>query len=238
MAHCYHHPDLIPGMEGQRIELIDFEARHAAVARLRVGERVMLTSGVGTLAETSVLETGKRATALLVESTTAVTASSPRVTLVQALAKGDRSDIAVAAATELGVDEIVPWQADRSIVQWRGEKAEKGVVKWQQAATEAAKQAIRAWIPDVRALAAVSDIARLDAQLIVLDPRAEHRLTEVVEQRDLAFIVGPEGGISPEELETLEDAGAQRVRLGPEVLRTSTAGLAGIAAVSPILGRW
>lgn len=238
MAHCYHHAALVPGLEGHSVELSEYEARHAAVARLRGGEHVMLTSGGGVLAESTVLESGKRATTLRVETIREVAAPSPRITLIQALAKGDRSDIAVAAATELGVDAIVPWQAERSIVQWRGEKAVRGTAKWQQAATEASKQAIRAWIPEVAQPATTAELAALDAQLIVLDPYADARLGDVVEQRDLAFIVGPEGGIAAAELEALDAAGAHRVRLGAEVLRTSTAGLAGIAAVSPMLGRW
>lgn len=238
MAHCYHHAELVPGLEGHRLELSEYEARHAGVARLREGEHVMLTSGTGVLAETTVLETGKRATAVRVVSIRTVAAPSPRIMLVQALAKGDRSDIAVAAATELGVDAIVPWQADRSIVRWQGEKAAKGVVKWRQSAVEASKQAIRAWVPEVHEVASTAELTELNAALIVLDPHADARLSDVVEPRDLAIIVGPEGGITSDEIRMLEDAGAQRVRLGPEVLRTSTAGLAGIAAVSPMLHRW
>ncbi|HIY65520.1 MAG TPA: 16S rRNA (uracil(1498)-N(3))-methyltransferase [Candidatus Agrococcus pullicola] len=238
MAHCYLHVDLTLGDVGQRVELSETESRHAAVARLRVGERVMLTSGSGTLAEARVLESGKRSTTLLVLSAREVPRPESKFTLVQALAKGERSEIAVAAATELGVDAIVPWQAERSIVQWRGERADKGVQKWQSAATEASKQAIRPWIPHVAPLAVTSDLRGLGAALVVLDPESELSLVDALEQGSTAFVVGPEGGISPTELQELEDAGAKRVRLGQEVLRTSTAGLAAIAAASPVLGRW
>ncbi|WP_293698352.1 16S rRNA (uracil(1498)-N(3))-methyltransferase [uncultured Agrococcus sp.] len=238
MAHCYLHVDLTVAEVGQRVELSETEGRHAAVARLRAGERVMLTSGQGTLAEATVLEGGKRSTALFVESAREVPRPKTQITLVQALAKGERSEIAVAAATELGVDAIVPWQAERSIVQWRGERAAKGVKKWQSAATEASKQAIRPWIPHVTPLAATSDLRGLAAALVVLDPESELPLVDALEQRSTAFVVGPEGGISPSELQELEDAGAKRARLGQEVLRTSTAGLAAIAAASPALGRW
>jgi 16S rRNA (uracil1498-N3)-methyltransferase len=161
--------------------------------------------------------------------------------LVQALAKGDRDEMAVQAACELGVDEIVPWQAARSVSRWEGPKAAKGRERWASIVREAAKQAHRAWVPEVAPVHSTAQLVEraADARLLVLDPWTETRLTGIrPDGRDLVLVVGPEGGIAPEELERLEAAGAERVRLGDTVLRTSTAGPAAIAVLSANLGRW
>jgi 16S rRNA (uracil1498-N3)-methyltransferase len=178
-----------------------------------------------------------------VDGRTDAAAPRPRVVLVQALAKGDRDELAIQAATELGVDEIVPWQAARSVSRWNAEKAEKGRARWSAIVREAAKQAHRAWIPDVAPLAATGDLVRRAAasRVLVLEPTGAEPLTRVAltgEQRDVLLVVGPEGGIAPEELDSLEGAGASIVRLGESVLRTSTAGPAALAVVSAALGRW
>ena len=161
--------------------------------------------------------------------------------LVQALAKGDRDELAVQAACELGVDEIVPWQAARSISRWEGAKADKGRERWATIVREAAKQAHRAWVPEVSSVQSTAQLAAraADARMLILDPWTQTRLAGIrPDGRDLVLVVGPEGGIAPEELEKLEAAGAERVRLGETVLRTSTAGPAAIAVLSSILGRW
>ena len=238
MAHCYHLPAAADAAAGDVVVLEGAEAQHAAVARLRAGERVLLTSGDGRLAEAQVLQSERRRTELRIDAVRDVSAHSPRLTLVQALAKGERAEIAIASATELGVDRIVPWQAERSIVQWRGDRAEKGVAKWSAAALEASKQAIRAHVPEVLPVIDTDAVAGLAPTLIILDPQGDTAIHDVPVDRDIAIVVGPEGGISPAELEAFAADGALRVRLGREVLRTSTAGLAAIAALSPRLGRW
>ena len=162
---------------------------------------------------------------------------------MQALAKGDRDELAVQAATELGVDAIVPWQAARSVSRWDA-KAEKGLARWRTIVREAAKQAHRPWIPEVEGVARLAEVvARAgDSRVLVLEPSAAERLTEVAsvpsDARDVVLVVGPEGGIAPEELDALRDAGARVVRLGETVLRTSTAGAAAIAVISAATGRW
>ena len=238
MAHCYHLPAAADAAAGDVVVLEGAEAQHAAVARLRAGERVLLTSGDGRLAEAQVLQSERRRTELRIDAVRHVSAYSPRLTLVQALAKGERAEIAIASATELGVDRIVPWQAERSIVQWSGDRAEKGIAKWSAAALEASKQAIRAHVPEVLPVIDTDAVAGLAPTLIVLDPQGDTAIHDVPVDRDIAIVVGPEGGISPAELEAFAADGALRVRLGREVLRTSTAGLAAIAALSPRLGRW
>ena len=168
-------------------------------------------------------------------------APHPRIVLAQALAKGDRDELAVQAACELGVDEIVPWQASRSVSRWEGPKAVKGRERWSTIVREAAKQAHRAWVPEVSPPATTADLAVRAAsqRLLLLDPGASTRLSELEpDGRDIVLVVGPEGGISDEELTKLSDAGAERVLLGETVLRTSTAGPAAIAVLSVALGRW
>lgn len=238
MAHCHLSPDVADAKVGDEVVLSEQESHHAIVARVRVGEQVWLTSGEGTLAKAEVTAVERKSVALHVLSTQRFDQPQPRITLVQALAKGDRSDIAITAATELGVDAVIPWQAARSVVQWRGDKAVKGVDRWRSAVTEAAKQSIRPRIPIVHPLMSTTEIAGLPEMLVVLHPDAAQGFESIPTDRDLAFIVGPEGGVAPSELERFAEAGAHIVHMGPEVLRTSTAGLASIAAMSIMLGRW
>ncbi|HEY8282246.1 MAG TPA: 16S rRNA (uracil(1498)-N(3))-methyltransferase, partial [Leifsonia sp.] len=165
----------------------------------------------------------------------------PAITLVQALAKGDRDELAVQAATELGVDRVVPWAAARSISRWEGPKVAKGRDRWASIVREAAKQSIRAWVPAVSELATTADIVSFcaHARVLVLEPDAPEPLTGVrPDERELVLVVGPEGGIAPQELDALRQAGAELVRLGDTVLRTSTAGPAALAVLNASLGRW
>ena len=227
---------------GGTIELTGAEAHHAAtVRRVREGERVTITDGRGAWAEGAVESAQPQSVIVRVDARTDVPAAQPRLVLVQALAKGDRDEMAVQAATELGVDEVVPWQASRSVSRWEGAKAVKGRERWSSIVREAAKQAHRAWVPPVAEPVTTSQlVSRADgARMLVLDPNATAKLSEIApDDGDLLLVVGPEGGIAPEELERFEAAGAERVRLGDTVLRTSTAGPAAIAVLSATLGRW
>lgn len=162
--------------------------------------------------------------------------------LVQALAKGDRDELAIQAATELGVDEVVPWQASRSVSRWSGPKIDKGIARWTSIVREAAKQAHRAWLPQVTPPATTAQVAAraTKALVLVLEPTASVALTAVPldDAPEIVLIVGPEGGVAAEELSTLADAGATAVRLGETVLRTSTAGPAALAVLNARLRRW
>jgi 16S rRNA (uracil1498-N3)-methyltransferase len=228
---------------GDDIVLTGAEAHHAAsVRRVRVGEDVTVTDGRGAWVVGSCEEVSPQQVVVRVAAREDVPAATPRLVLVQALAKGDRDELAVQAATELGIDEVVPWQASRSVSRWQGPKAEKGRARWATIVREAAKQAHRAWIAEVSPIA---DLAQLSARaessrMLVLDPTAPVALTaiEVADERDLVLVVGPEGGIAPEELERLAAAGAERVRLGATILRTSTAGPAALAILNAKLRRW
>ncbi len=232
-------PDAAP--DGH-VVLTGQEAHHAAVVRrVRVGEEVTVGDGRGLWISGVVDAVAPKEVVVRVTERSVVAPPTPRVTLVQALAKGDRDELAVQAATELGIDEIVPWQASRSVSRWDAAKAEKGRARWESIAREAAKQAHRAWIPDVLAPVTTKQLATRAAasRVLVLEPTATAALTALEpDGRDVVLVVGPEGGISPEELRLLEDAGATQVRLGDTVLRTSTAGPAAIAVVSAALGRW
>ncbi|WP_311259348.1 16S rRNA (uracil(1498)-N(3))-methyltransferase [Microbacterium sp. WCS2018Hpa-9] len=227
---------------GDLVSLTGAEAKHAAVVRrLRVGEAVTVGDGAGVWLTGVAEEVSPSRVEVRVSVRSAEPAPNPRIVLAQALAKGDRDELAVQAACELGVDEIVPWQASRSVSRWEGPKAVKGRERWSTIVREAAKQAHRAWVPEVTPPATTADLAsRASSQrVLMLDPGASTRLSELEpDGRDIVLVVGPEGGISDDELKKLSDAGAERVLLGKTVLRTSTAGPAAIAVLSVALGRW
>ncbi|MEQ6898372.1 16S rRNA (uracil(1498)-N(3))-methyltransferase [Microbacterium sp. KR10-403] len=228
---------------GDRVVLTGAEAHHAAtVRRVRAGEQITLGDGRGAWLTAECEDVAPQQVAVRVTARDDVPAPAPRIVLVQALAKGDRDELAVQASTELGVDEIVPWQAARSVSRWEGAKKAKARGRWQTIAREAAKQAHRAWIPEVAEVATTRElIGRAAAsRLIVLEPTGAERLSalDLPVDRDVVLIVGPEGGVAPEELTAFADAGAVIAVLGDTVLRTSTAGPAAMAIVSTRLGRW
>ncbi len=231
---------------GDTLTLDGPEGHHAAtVQRLRVGEELVLTDGRGGTAAAVVAAVGRGTLDLRVTSRGYVDASVPRLVVVQGIAKGDRGELAVQAMTEVGVDEIVPWSASRSVAQWRGERGVRAREKWVATAREAAKQARRAWLPVVAGTPdeSTTTVARRiagAAAAFVLHEEAEERLTtaELPQTGEIVLVVGPEGGIAPPELTAFQEAGARPVRLGPSILRTSTAGLTALAVLSPRLHRW
>ncbi len=228
---------------GDTVTLTGAEAHHAAaVRRVRVGEEVTIGDGHGVWLGAECETVSPKEVVVRVVSRVDLPAPQPRIALVQALAKGDRDELAVQAATELGIDEIVPWQAARSVSRWDAAKADKGRARWTAIAREAAKQAHRAWLPDVAGIVTTKQLAARAAAsvVLVLEPTATTRLSELSfgDDRDIVLVVGPEGGIDAGELSALEHAGATLVRLGDTVLRTSTAGPAALAVVSATLGRW
>ncbi len=227
---------------GDSVVLSGSEAHHAAsVRRVRAGEQVTLGDGRGMWLTGIVEEAQPKQVTVRVLTRQELPLVMPRIALVQALAKGDRDELAVQAAVELGIDEIVPWQAARSVSRWDTAKAAKGQARWETIAREAAKQAHRAWLPSVADLTTTRGLARRTeaSRVLVLEPTADVPLTGLeLDGRDLVLVVGPEGGIAPEELSSLADAGAELVRLGNTVLRTSTAGPAALAVLNAKLRRW
>lgn len=240
----HHVASLVGVAPGHTVTVEGDEAHHAvAVRRLRVGEQVVLTDGLGLSLVGAVATTGKRVFTVTVDSVDAAHPLQPEVTVVQALPKGDRGELAVEVLTEVGVSMIVPWAASRSVAVWKGERAEKSLARWRSTALQAAKQARRAWFPSVAPLASTEEVAALisSADLaVVLHEEAASPLgsVPVPTTGSMLVIVGPEGGLSPEEVATFVEAGAVAVRLGSEVLRTSTAGVAAVAALLSRTARW
>ncbi len=237
-------PDLGGVAVGDRVTLSGAEAHHAvAVRRLRSGERLALTDGLGTRVEAVVAETGKRELTAVAESVERSPRPEPAFVVVQALPKGDRGELAVEVLTEVGVDEVVPWAAARSVAVWRGERADRSLAKWRATAREAAKQARRTWFPEVAPLATTPEVAALVAAAdlaVVLHEGATAPITSLpvpVVGRVLV-VVGPEGGLTDDEVASLTAAGAHACRLGAEVLRTSTAGVAAVSALLVHTPRW
>lgn len=220
------------------------EGHHAArVRRLTPGERVDVTDGRGAVASCVVSAVGRDTVTLAVVERRAVPPPQPRLAVVQALPKGDRGELAVEMLTEVGVDEIVPWAAARCVTQWRGERGAKGLARWRSHAREAAKQARRAWLPEVAepvSTAQVAERLRAAALAVVLHESADALLAalEVPADGTAVLVVGPEGGLTDGELAEFRAAGAHVCRLGDTVLRTSTAGVAAAAVVLARGGRW
>lgn len=233
------------------------EGRHAGVVqRKRAGERVDVVDGAGTRLRCTVAQADGGTLTLAVDDVVHEPAPDVVVTLVQALAKGDRDELAVEAAVEVGADAVVPWQSERSVVVWRGERAAKAHTRWVATVRAATKQARRAWLPSVddahttKQLAArTRGVVAAGGAVVVLHEEATTPLAAVPlpapapdasggPAPELLVVVGPEGGIAEGELAALVEAGATAARLGPHVLRTSTAGPVAVALLSERLGRW
>ncbi|MFJ7294058.1 16S rRNA (uracil(1498)-N(3))-methyltransferase [Streptomyces collinus] len=230
---------------GGRYVLDGPEGRHAvSVKRLRAGEDVVLTDGAGRWAHCVVLGTeGKDRLILQLDSVSEEPAEEPRVTVVQALPKGDRGELAVETMTEVGVDAIVPWAAARCITQWKGDRGVKALGKWRATAREAGKQSRRVRFPEVAEAATTKQVAALLAGAdfaAVLHESGDAPLAtaDLPATGEIVLVVGPEGGVAPEELALFEEAGARAYRLGRSVLRTSTAGTAAAAVLLARTGRW
>ncbi|HEU0088880.1 MAG TPA: 16S rRNA (uracil(1498)-N(3))-methyltransferase [Pseudonocardiaceae bacterium] len=221
------------------------EGRHAAtVRRLRPGERLVLADGRGGLAGCEVLHTGRDLLGLRVLGRAAEPVAALQVTLAQALVKGERGELAVELATEAGVDAVLPWRAARCVARWDdGPRGAKALARWREAARQAAKQARRGWFPEVAEPVGTTALAQrcaAAAGCLVLHATATDPLTAVrlPERGELLLIVGPEGGITPTELTELTAAGARPVRLGPAVLRASSAAAVALGAIGALSGRW
>ena len=231
----------IPGAD--RLTLDGPEGRHAAtVRRMRAGERLDVTDGAGELAECLVASVGRDRLELEVQRRVQVAEASPRIVVIQALIKGDRSQLAVDLLTEVGVDEIVPWQAARCVAAWAPERSAR---RWEQAAAEAAKQSRRARWPLIAPLAttaALTERMAAAAATYVLHESAPDQLVPLLkalpQEGELIIVVGPEGGLTDGEIEAFAACGARPVRLGAAVLRASTAGCAAAAVLLAACGRW
>ncbi|BBX08731.1 16S rRNA (uracil(1498)-N(3))-methyltransferase [Mycolicibacterium aichiense] len=247
MADTLFYADAIP-VVGQRAVVDGDEGFHAAtVRRIRPGEKLVLSDGDGTLARCEVEETSKRGFSAQVLERWTRPRAHPTVTVAQGIPKSERSELAIELATEAGADDFVAWQADRCVARWDGERAEKGLRRWRAVARSAARQSRRGYIPPIDGPVATAALADLVAGrvgsgglVLALHESADRPLAELpVAQADsIMLIVGPEGGISDAELDRLAEAGATAVRLGPTVLRTTTAAAVALGALGVLTGRW
>ena len=256
---AFLHPDLRDISRGDTVVLAGAEGRHAVtVKRLGVGEKVLLVHAPGELdraseglfVEAIVTETrGKDELIATAEHVGKTDEPNPRVTVVQAIPKSERSELAIDLATQAGADEFIAWQADRCIAKWDAKKAPKALGKWQSQAQAAAKQSRRTRVPFVHGPLTTPQLVqhlhdRATALIYVLHEDASDSIKDVAvmkdsaEATDLIVLIGPEGGIGDEELETLKSAGAHAIKLGPEVLRTASAAMVALAAIGVRTNRW
>ncbi|MHA3020813.1 16S rRNA (uracil(1498)-N(3))-methyltransferase [Mycobacterium sp. BMJ-28] len=242
MSRALFYVDVLP--EPGAIAVVDGDEGHhaATVRRFRPGEELDLGDGAGMTAHCVVEEATKGRLAARVLTTARVSAPVPPVTVVQALPKSDRSELAIELATEAGADAFLAWQSQRCVARWDGAaKVDKGLRRWAAVARSAARQSRRAYIPTVDGVLSTADLAgRVRGLTLVLHESATVPLADlVVAQADsVMLVVGPEGGVTDEEIGTLTDAGAVAVRLGPTVLRTSSAAAVALGAIGVLTGRW
>lgn len=247
MADTLFYADAIPAV-GQIAVVEGDEGFHAAtVRRIRPGERLVLSDGAGALARCDVREAGKRGLSAQVVERWTAPRPVPPVTVVQAIPKSERAELAIGLATEAGADDFVPWQAARCVARWDGDRAEKGLRRWRAVARSAARQSRRAYIPEVGGpvstqglLAVVAERVAAGGLVLALHESADVPLTDIaVAQADsIMLIVGPEGGIADDEIAALGSVGAIAIRLGPTVLRTSTAAAVALGALGVLTPRW
>lgn len=224
------------------------EGFHAAtVRRIRVGEELVLGDGAGELARCEVEHSGRDGLRARVLQRWHVPAAQPPVTIVQALPKAERSELAIESATEAGADAFVAWQASRCVARWDGARVDKGLRRWRAVARAAARQSRRAHIPAVDGVVSTAAlVTRVGAEVadggavVVLHESATGRIADyaLAQANSVTVVVGPEGGVAPDELAALTDAGAAAIRLGPTVLRTSTAAAVALGALGVLTARW
>ncbi|WP_153506336.1 16S rRNA (uracil(1498)-N(3))-methyltransferase [Cumulibacter manganitolerans] len=238
--------------QGDLVQLTGDDGAHAVrVRRTRVGEQLRIADTYGRYADCEVLSLEGRSLTARILRRGAEPEPAPRILVAQALPKGDRGALAVELMTEAGVDEIIPWQSATCVARWAdAAKAEKGRAKWSATAREAAKQSRRARVPVIADAVDTAGLARLVGErtagrlALVLHESTSAPIAEAVaparlaEAAEVLLVVGPEGGITTDEIAALEAAGATSVRLGPEVLRTSTAGVVAATWVASRTARW
>ncbi|MEJ2866669.1 16S rRNA (uracil(1498)-N(3))-methyltransferase [Actinomycetospora sp. OC33-EN08] len=220
------------------------EGRHAAdVRRVQPGEVILLGDGAGTRARAEVTAVARGSVTAEIVETRTDPPSGRRLVLAQALAKGDRGELAVETATEAGIDAVIPWRAERCVTRWDdGPRGAKQLGRWRSTVAEAAKQARRAWIPEVTEPLTTNQLAGRvrSTTCLLLEATAEVSMADVAlgEEGEIVLLVGPEGGVTDAETSRLVEAGATPVRLGPAVLRTSTAAAVALGALGVRVGRW
>ena len=247
MSATLFYVDVIPVLGATAVVDGDEGFHAATVRRIRPGESLLLSDGAGTVADCVVISVDKRSLTARVEQRRNAPPPRPPVTVVQAIPKSERSELAIELATEAGADDFIAWQAQRCVARWDGDRGEKGLRRWRAVARSAARQSLRAWIPDVSGPLStdvlcdlVSSRVEAGALALVLHQAADRLMGKLpVAQADsIILVVGPEGGIGDSEVEALASAGAKPVRMGPTVLRTSTAAAVALGALGALTPRW
>ena len=247
MTGALFYVDALPDVGGVATIAGDEGFHAATVRRVRPGERLLLGDGSGELARCEVADAGRSGLSALVLDRWSVTPPTPAVTVVQALPKSERSELAIELATEAGADAFVAWQAARCVARWDGARADKGLRRWRAVARSAARQSRRAYIPPVtgpvstaQLIRRVGDEVASGATVLALHESATEPLAKhVADQADsILLVVGPEGGMADDEIAELCAAGTIAVRLGPTVLRTSSAAAVALGALGALTGRW
>ncbi|GGC71922.1 16S rRNA (uracil(1498)-N(3))-methyltransferase [Hoyosella rhizosphaerae] len=248
MAATIFHLESIPDHNGGLVVLDGPEGHHAAtVRRMRVGEELILTDGAGSTARGVVERAAKDVLEIRVTECGHAHKPVPHITIVQALPKLERSELAVELVTEAGADVIIPWSASRCVAKWEGLKLKKGVDKWRKTALAAAKQSRRTFFPVVADVHTSTMVAELVSEVtarggvaIVLHEASMRRIADITftDAPEVVLIIGPEGGVAPEELDRFVGAGALCALLGPTVLRTSTAGAVALGALGVLTRKW
>jgi 16S rRNA (uracil1498-N3)-methyltransferase len=200
------------------------QAHHATASlRLHPGEKVLLGDGDGLLATCTVTGVGREGMRVEIDSV-AEHQRPAEITVVQAIPKGDRADLAVELLTETGATRIMPWTSQRTVARWRGKEQSKRQ-RWQRVARAAAQQARRVYAPIVDE--ALSGLPPVDGRMLVLHESATECVFDAPAARGpVTIVVGPEGGLTDDEVHALTSAGAVAVHLGGLIMRTSTAGAA------------
>jgi len=235
------HVDL-PLPLGSKVVLPESAAAHLVrVLRLREGDGCVLFNGDGNDCAARIAAAGKREVVVEILSIDPVDNESPfRITLLQGIARGEKMDLILQKATELGVAHVMPVLAERTEVKLDAERTAKRMSHWGSVIVSACEQSGRAQVPALDApatLAAAATALADDCMKLTLDPQGEQSLQSLPPPpAGVAIAIGPEGGWSPRDRETLRTAGFEGLRLGPRVLRTETAGLAAIAALQARFG--
>ena len=247
MAATLFYADAVPAVGGTAVVEGDEGFHAATVRRIRPGEALVISDGAGVLADCVVETAEKRALTARVTSRRNAVRPAPQVTVAQAIPKSERAELAVELATVAGADGFQAWQADRCVARWDGDRADKGLRRWRAVARSAARQSRRAWIPGVEGPLSSAELSRLVGEqvaagglVLALHESADRALADfpVAQALSIMLIVGPEGGISDGELDEFSAAGAEAVRLGPTVLRTSTAAAVALGALGVLTARW
>lgn len=231
-----------PLSRGLEITLVGDAAAHISkVLRLRKGETVILFDGEGLDHSAQIISVSRQGVVVLLgESHEPQTESPIQVSLLQGICRNQRMDLLIRKCTELGVHDIRPIIAERSVVRLSDERADKRLAHWRNVAISACEQSGRGRVPDIRRpehLPTACDQLDETVTRLMLDPDgSDLPEAEVRAARAFALLIGPEGGLTGTERETAVNAGFRRVRLGPRILRTETAPLVALSIIQYLSG--